>query len=161
MVEFYNGIPRSLEESDMLWTTAALLIALAPLAAEADAEPKTTPAAELKALEGTWEVVTYEVKGKPAAGESRVATIVISAGKIDLHETGEPDHPIKVDPTKSPKAIDVYIVGAMKAKAHVKGIYELKEGELKLCLPLSMEADRPAKFSSQNYHRLYVMRRKQ
>jgi len=155
-----NRIPRSLEESHMLRMTAVLLIALASTAIGADPEPKTTPAADLKALEGTWKVVTHEVNGKKAPDASRIKKVVISAGKIDLYEKGQPDYPIKVDPTKDPKAIDVYIIGAMKAKAHVKGIYELKKGELRLCLPLSMEADRPAKFSSKDFHRLYVMRRK-
>jgi uncharacterized protein (TIGR03067 family) len=140
--------------------TAVLLIALAPLAIGADPEPKATPAADLKALEGAREVVTHEVNGKKAPDESRVKKVVISAGRIDLYEKGEPDYPIQVDPAKGPKAIDVYLIGAMKAKAHLKGTYELKKGELRLCLPMSMLADRPAKFSSKDFHRLYVLRRK-
>jgi uncharacterized protein (TIGR03067 family) len=140
------------------FTAALLLIASSLLASGDDPEPKTT-AADLKALEGTWEVVTYEMNGKEAPETSRVKKIVISAGKIDLYERGKPDFPIKVDPAKTPKAIDVYIIGAMKFKAHVKGIYELKKDELRICLPLSMEADRPAKFSSEEFRRLYVLRR--
>ena len=85
--------------------------------------------------------------------------MVISAGRIDLSERGKPDMPIQIDPTKTPKAIDVYIPGAMKFKAHLKGIYELKKDELRICLPLSMEAGRPAKFSSKDFRRLYVLRR--
>ena len=143
----------------------AALVALAALAAGGFApvpppKPRKDARIDPKALEGTWEVVTHEVNGKKAPDGSRIKKVAISAGKIDLYEKGTPDYPIKVDPTKTPKAIDVYIIGAMKFKAHVKGIYELKKGELRLCLPLSMEADRPAKFSSKDFHRLYVMRRK-
>src|SRR5262245_34288703 len=125
----------------MLRKTAVLLIVLPLIAVGADPEPKATPAADLKALEGTWEDVAHEMNGKTAPDASRLKKVVISAGKIDLSEKGEPDFPIKVDPTKTPKAIDVYIIGAMKFKAHVKGIYELKKDELRLCLPYSMEAD--------------------
>ena len=97
----------------MLRMTAVLMIALAPLAIGADPEPKTTPAADLKALEGTWEVVSHEMNGESAPDTSRIKKVVIKAGKIDLYERGEPDHPIKVEPTKDPNAIDVYIPGAM------------------------------------------------
>src|SRR5262249_14444817 len=104
-------------------------------------------------------VVTHEVNGKKAPDDIRIKKVVISAGKIDLYEKGKPDYPIKVDPTKTPKAIDVYIPGAMKFKAHVKGIYELKKDQLRICLPLSTEAGRPAKFSSKDFRCLYVLRR--
>src|SRR5262245_49169096 len=142
----------------MLRMTAVLLIALAPMTVGADLEP-TGRGAHLKGVEGTGEVVTHEVNGQNASDDRRIRKVVISARKIELYEKGKPDYPIKVDPTKDTKAIDVYISGAMKFKAHVKGIYELKKDELRICLPLSMEAGRPATFSSKDFHRLYVLRR--
>jgi len=155
-------MPHTLEESPMLGFTAALLmIASSSVAAGADPPAKPDPAADLKALEGTWEVVSHEVNGKKAsdAGHASPRKIVISAGKMGLDEKGEADRPIKIDPTRSPKAIDVYIPGAMKLRAHVKGIYALKGDELRICLPLSGEAERPTRFSSEDFHSLYVLRR--
>lgn len=144
------------------FTAALLMIASAPITHGAAPVPKPDPAMDLKALEGTWEVVTYEVKGKKAsdAGYASLKEIIISAGKTDLLEREKTDLPIKIDPSKTPKAIDVYLIDAMKAQAHVKGIYALDGDSLKICIPLSMEAERPTKFSSEDFHRLYVLRRK-
>ena len=143
------------------FTAALLMIASSPLATGADPTAKPDPAHELKALEGTWEVVSHEVNGKKAsdAGYASLRKIVISAGKIELFAEGKADHPIKIDPTKSPKAINVYYPDAMKFGAHGKGIYELEKDKLTICLPLSFEAERPTRFSSKDGHELYVMRR--
>src|SRR5262245_54118993 len=134
----------------MRWMIASMLIAFAPLAIGADPKAKPDPADDLKALEGTWEVVSHEFNGKQAtdAGYASPKKIVISAGKMNLDEKEEADYPIKIDPTKSPKAIDVYIPLAMKFRAHNKGIYSLEKDELKICLSHSDEAGRPTKFSS-------------
>lgn len=145
------------------FTAALLLIASASTAHTAAPVPKPPdPAADLKALEGTWKVVTYEVNGKEAsdAGDAGPEEVVISAGKTNLLKREEIDLPIKVDPSKTPKAIDVYLIDAMKFRAHVKGIYDLDGDNLKICLPLSTEAERPTKFGSKDFHRLYVLRRK-
>ena len=141
--------------------TAVLLIAIPPVVVGADPEPKTTPAADLKALKGTWEVVTHEINGKTAldAGYASPKKIVISAGKMDLYESGQAEYPIKIDPTKTPKAIDVYTPKAMKFNAHTKGIYALDKDELRICLPLSGEVERPAKCNSKDFRHLYVLRR--
>src|SRR5262245_2632973 len=136
---------------------ALAFVTFAPILAQAD------PAArDLKALEGIWEAVTHKINGKKAseAGYYSPKTIVISSGKIDLHETGKADKPITVDPAGKPKAIDVYIPGAMKFKAHLKGIYSVDGDDLKLCLPLSTEANRPARFTSENSLHLFILRRK-
>jgi uncharacterized protein (TIGR03067 family) len=142
---------------------ASLSLATRTAAEPAARAPKDDPVArELKALEGTWVVVTHEVNGKKAsdAGYSSPRTILISAGKIDLYDRGKADLPIKIDPGKTPKAIDVYYPMAMKLNAHNKGIYVLKKDELKICLPLSGEAERPTKFGSEGFRSLYVLRRK-
>ena len=120
-------------------------------------------ARDLKALAGTWEVVKHEVNGKKASDADYYSPrkVVISAGKMDLFERGKADLPLKIDPTKKPKAIDVYFPGAMKAKYHKKGIYVLGKDQLTICLPLSAEAERPTKFSSKGFHSLYILRRKQ
>jgi uncharacterized protein (TIGR03067 family) len=116
---------------------------------------------ELKALSGTWEVVTQELKlkGKMSEDFARVNTLTIANGKIDRYEGGTEAGRIVVDPTKTPKTIDVHIPGAMKANAHTKGIYALNKDKLELCLPLSMESARPTAFDADDCMR-YVLRRK-
>jgi uncharacterized protein (TIGR03067 family) len=149
---------------------ALVLLGVASLgvAAWSAAEPKGTDskddrvAQDLKALEGTWEVASHEVNGKQATDADYYSPkrIVIAAGKLDLFERGEADLPIKIDPTKTPKALDVYFPGAMMLNAHEQGIYQLDKDELKICLPLSLVGERPTKFSSEGYRSLYVLRRK-
>jgi uncharacterized protein (TIGR03067 family) len=135
--------------------------ALAPARARPGKAKDNPVARDLKALEGTWEVVTDEVNGKKAseAGYASPRRIVIAAGKMDLFERGEADLPIKIDPAKTPKALDVYYPKAMKLNAHDQGIYALDKDTLKICLPLSGEAKRPTTFSSEGFRRLFILRR--
>jgi uncharacterized protein (TIGR03067 family) len=116
---------------------------------------------ELTALSGSWEVVTQELKlnGKPSKDFARVKALTIAKGKLDRYEGGTEPGRIVIDPTRTPKTIDVYIPGAMRANAHTKGIYALNKGKLELCLPLSMESDRPTAFDADGCMR-YVLRRK-
>jgi uncharacterized protein (TIGR03067 family) len=115
----------------------------------------------LKDLEGTWEVVAHEINGKNAsdAGYYSPRKLVISAGKPDLFERGKADLPLKIDPTRTPKAIDVDFPGSMMLNAHERGIYALEKDELKICLPLSPVSERPTKFGSEDFRSLYVLRR--
>ena len=116
---------------------------------------------ELTALSGSWEVVTQELKlnGKMSNDFARVKTLTIANGKIDLYEGGTEPGRIVIDPTRTPKTIDVHLPGAMKLNAHVKGIYALNKDKLELSLPLSMELDRPTAFDADGCMR-YVLRRK-
>ena len=47
----------------------------------------------------------------------------------------------------------------MKFNEHTKGIYALDKDELRICLPLSGEVERPAKCNSKDFRHLYVLRR--
>jgi uncharacterized protein (TIGR03067 family) len=130
-----------------------LLVVAAPI------KPEEDPAArDLKAMEGTWVVVSHEVNGKKATGEGFASwkELVIKDGKLHMYD--EPS-PIKIDPTKSPKEINVYFPGAMMLNAHSKGIYELEKDELRISLPLSVVTERPKKLTSDKAS-LFVLRRK-
>ena len=131
-----------------------LLVVAAPIKPEED-----LAARDLKAMEGTWVVVSHEVNGKKAtdAGYATWKGIVIKGDRIHFYDKPSP---IIVNPKKKPKEINVFIPEGMSADAHLKGIYALEKDELRLCIPLSTEADRPTKFSSDNYCSLLILRRK-
>ena len=63
---------------------------------------------------------------------------------------GEETYAFKLDGTKKPGEVDfVPDQGDNKGKT-LKGIYSLKDGELKLCLSLSPEGKRPKEFASKD-----------
>jgi uncharacterized protein (TIGR03067 family) len=134
-----------------------LLVIAAPIT---ETKPKEDPAVkELEAMEGTWIVVSYTVNDKKASdsGYASPKELVIKDGKLHLYE-GQPS-PLKIDPTKKPKEIDVYYPGAMKVKSHSKGIYELDKDELRLSIPFNDDAARPKKLTSEWAH-LFILQRK-
>jgi uncharacterized protein (TIGR03067 family) len=114
------------------------------------------------ALAGTWQVIEYEVKlnGRSDPAAARVEQIVIDGEKITLVGTAKQSLTFEIDPASTPKRIEVYYLEEMKLKAHVKGIYALDRDTLQLCLPLSLEADRPQAFAADNCTH-YVLKRKQ
>ena len=133
-----------------------LLVVAAPLT---DSKPKEDVAVkELKAMEGTWIVVSHTVNGKKAsdAGYYSPRELVIKDRKLHLYD--EPS-PLKIDPTKTPKEINVYHPGAMMLNAHSKGIYELEKDELRISLPLSVVTERPRKLTSDKAE-LFMLQRK-
>jgi uncharacterized protein (TIGR03067 family) len=92
---------------------------------------------ELKKLEGTWTIVSWEVQGRKLAGEElkAVQSLQIAIkGNLWTHS-----HPqwmykvtIQIDPTKDPKTIDLTFPLPMGKKVLTRGIYQLShttEGE--------------------------------
>jgi uncharacterized protein (TIGR03067 family) len=124
------------------------------------AQPKKDPVAQdLKALEGTWLVISHEINGQKASDTDfrTFEKIVVSGGK--MHFADDIVLPFTIDPTKSPKAIDLDLPGVMMAGAHLKGIYSLEKDELKLCHSQSPVGKRPKQFSSDKLE-LFVLKRK-
>lgn len=116
-------------KTSCLVATACLLIATSPAHADAVQD-------ELKKLDGTWRVVAIEVDGKPIPAEvirARNETFTFKDGVL-IQRTDKPEEnriPIKVDPGKSPKTIDLGS-GEDKALSNV-AIYELKDDQLVIC----------------------------
>jgi len=62
---------------------------------------------------------------------------------------GDQTYTFKVDASKKPHEIDLIPEeGENKGKAS-KGIYMVKDGELKVCIPISPDVDRPKEFASK------------
>jgi uncharacterized protein (TIGR03067 family) len=104
---------------------------------------------------GEWKVVGLEEGGRKATADD-------VKGMKWTFEGAEvvPDNPgqeatdrfrVKLDPTKSPKQIDLHVVeGGLKGKT-IQGIYKLEDGRPTICLrdEKAPEKGRPKEFSAE------------
>jgi uncharacterized protein (TIGR03067 family) len=146
------------------------------VSSSAGGEPKQdTSESELKRLQGTWKVTRVvkngqEMPAKDLTKESRVARVkdsileFVSNGRtedrfkltldtkadprhIDLVEVDEKGNVRKIKKVKASTKGPPEVIGESDAKP-VKGIYELRDDKLKLCLP-DEEDERPKSFDSK------------
>jgi uncharacterized protein (TIGR03067 family) len=106
---------------------------------------------ELKALQGTWKIVSISIHGQELAEDSFKSWRRIVDG---THITWKNDDgtfmetSIKVDPTKTPKQIDsTALTGDIKDKTML-AIYELKGDEFRMCFA-DPDMPRPTEFASR------------
>jgi uncharacterized protein (TIGR03067 family) len=114
-----------------------LLLFLAPLAVwadDTDPEPVTSAEAELKKLQGNWDVVKVVRDGTDATKETKGLSCVIKKDQLTVHvgggaASGRPEQKLAVtlDPKNKPAHIDLVV---SNSKEVVKGIYKLEKGEL-------------------------------
>jgi len=129
----------------------ALFTAIVALGAADDAKDEAIKK-DRKQIEGTWRVVSLEVRGEKFKEEDAKALTVVNGadGSWSLRDQGEERSKgtSTFDPTKNPKTIDfTTTIGDDKGKLCF-GIYELGEKTRKLCIaPAGME--RPTEFSSK------------
>jgi uncharacterized protein (TIGR03067 family) len=112
----------------------------------------------VKGLDGTWEVVSATRDGK--ANENAKGDKVVFAGNnVTVQgQDGEHKGTVQVDPKK--KTMDFTPTEGEQKGQTFKGIYELKKGELKVCLA-EPGKDRPKEFTSEegSGRMLVVMKR--
>jgi uncharacterized protein (TIGR03067 family) len=126
---------------------AVLLLPLAGLLPAADGGPKD----ELAKLKGTWQAVSAEVDGRKANPVELEKTFLVIEG--DRYTLQVPDAvrkgTFKIDPSKTPKQVDVTAAdGPAKGKT-MRGIYELKGATLRYCLA-EPGKDRPTEFTGKS-----------
>ena len=92
---------------------------------------------DLDKLQGVWQLVSLVEKGKeiPAA-ETDVLEVTIAKDKFSMSEKGKVavEYTIKLDPTKTPKAIDFTHEGGENKGKTEPGIYTFEKGQLRLIL---------------------------
>ncbi len=125
-----------------------LLCFVAPGSPAADSDPakKATDA-----LDGTWEVESLEYNGDDHTNRVKFK-FVVKAGimTVEGDEKVVKDYPkirIKLDPSTSPKCVDLTILGGGQKDTVMEGIYEHKGDELRLCIKV-LGNDRPTEFKS-------------
>lgn len=96
------------------------------------------PEEALKTLEGTWKVQSFEMGGmQMPAAKAGMDSVVIKGDKLTIMSGGKgvKTFGITVDPSKTPAAMD-WINQEIKEAAPLPCIYAVKDGELRLCVPL-------------------------
>jgi uncharacterized protein (TIGR03067 family) len=111
-----------------------------------------------KLMKGTWTVKMYEVDGNKLTEDDTKNMRLILDG--DNYTLKNEDTPIskgttKIDPNKKPKTIDITPTEGDNQGQVMKGIYEIKEGEQKVCWG-PPDKDRPTKFSSEGGYNLVI-----
>ncbi len=106
--------------------------------------------ADMKLLEGVWQMQSFENNGNrlpPEQAKTIKLTIKGDRYMVDLGER-KFEATVKIDPTKKPKTIDVTMEqDGQKAVTH--GIYEVTKDTFKICRTMEAGADRPKEFATK------------
>jgi uncharacterized protein (TIGR03067 family) len=114
------------------------------------ADDKANVEKELKKFQGTWTFESVEAGGKKSPADELKGLTLIFEG--DKHTVKKGDEVIqvgrqKLDPSKSPKTIDVTMIEGPSKGAVMLGIYEISDDTLKVCFD-SEGKKRPTEFKS-------------
>jgi len=105
---------------------------------------------DLKALQGTWDLIYFERDGKEV--KLQKDTKAINTGDKFVVKRGDEviaSGTMKLDPSKKPKASETtYTEGADKGKTF-KGIYQIEGDTVKFCRAGSPDDDRPTEFKTK------------
>lgn len=126
------------------------LVLAASGGAGARADDKAEVEKELKKFQGTWTFESVEAGGKvvPAA-EFKGMTVTFAGDKYTVRKGDEVIQAAtqKLDPSRSPKALDVTVAEGPNQGAVMLGIYEISGDTLKVCFDPEGKK-RPAQFKS-------------
>lgn len=131
----------------MYW--ASLLVLLFPFGAPASVSTDDLLKQELQQFQGSWKAVAiHNADGRQSTKEEIDSTrLSVVGNKFTL--TGEKfsvTGTFAVDPTKSPKTIDVLLTSKEGRETKVLGIYEIRGDIRKSCFTLG-ESERPRQFT--------------
>jgi uncharacterized protein (TIGR03067 family) len=106
---------------------------------------------DLEQFQGTWQAIAMHSDGQTASKEELQLThLVVEGNRFTLTgRTFTVSGTFSIDPTKTPKGIDVVLESPNQERgeaAKLLGIYELKGDKRNSCFALT-ETERPTKFS--------------
>ncbi len=116
----------------------------AALHAQADADKNS------KELQGEWRAVELQTSGNPAPKEVvEKARLEVKGDEMTWNSGGTSvrKSKIRLDPSKSPKEIDITALDGPGKGTTYPGIYSLEKGRLRLCY--SHTKDRPKEFKTE------------
>jgi uncharacterized protein (TIGR03067 family) len=138
----------------MKWLLACVL--LVPAAAAADEK------AELKKLQGTWKATSVKYAGTAFPVEGDQALYMVIKGDVATVKGSEDVKKeyakvkLKLDPSTTPKVVDVIVTsGTMKDKV-MEGIYKLEGDKFTICVNVTGK-DRPGKFESPESENIAIV----
>jgi uncharacterized protein (TIGR03067 family) len=126
--------------------------------------PADARADDATALQGEWRIVAGEREGKKGSEKS----VLDAAGKLVVEGemftlSGKNERPakykIRLDPSKTPKAINLTIQEGKHAGTTVAGIYALDGDRLRMCVPFAGQdpTARPKDFATTDGDGLMLM----
>ncbi len=111
---------------------------------------KDDSTAEMAKLEGNWKLIRSESNGNLHPVGARKAGLFIEDGKIfwttDGKERGGQKGELTIDPSTSPKSIEVEVTRGGNIGKKLLGIYEIKGNKLTICWSEPDGEKRPRKF---------------
>ena len=131
-------------------TLLCTLVLTASGGTAARADDKADVEKELKKLQGTWTFESVEVGGKEApAADFKGMTVTFEGGKFTVKNGDEVIQvgTVKLDPSKSPKTVDLTVADGVNKGAVMLGIYEISGDTLKVCFDPEGKK-RPTEFKS-------------
>jgi uncharacterized protein (TIGR03067 family) len=111
-------------------------------------DPTPEAKKELEKLQGEWKVVSMEIKGKKSEGEAlKGLQPLVVKGSEWFAPLGGVKSTFKIDPTKSPKELDLQ--RELKGKeVTFRGIYKIEGDTLTFCRALAPTGERPTEFKA-------------
>ena len=104
---------------------------------------------DLRKLQGDWAVVEGEQRGTPiAADDLKSMRFHVSGDQYEFKQAGQTEKgTLSVDPSHTPKGLDIHIVEGDQAGKLQLGIYQFDGGRLKICVSPPGE-ERPKEFKT-------------
>jgi uncharacterized protein (TIGR03067 family) len=110
---------------------------------------------ELGRLEGMWQVTGHKTEGKPTSEEHwRMVQFVFKGDQLtflgdDVLSKKVARITLVVDPSTSPRVIDLKIVEGEFKGTTLEGVYEIKGDVLRICFRNEAARNRPTDFSTK------------
>jgi uncharacterized protein (TIGR03067 family) len=112
-------------------------------------------------LQGLWQLVDGEVRGLEYSKKDMDKVRVLFKDNTFIYIPDEEIYTFKLDPTKTPKTIDLVLTHGPAKGKKFPSIYAFKEDKLWLCFPLARKYDaeikRPAGFEANQSDRSIFM----
>jgi uncharacterized protein (TIGR03067 family) len=116
-------------------------------------------AEDARKLQGTWQVLAAEDDGEVVAEEDlKQLRVVFTDDNVQVKEgaKAQKKFTFKLDPKKSPKAIDFTYTDGPKKGMTDRGIYLLEGDYLKLCIR-TKDGERPTVFASKEGSQVFLI----
>lgn len=105
------------------------------------------PPASLKPFQGRWQAIAVESDGmRDGAKAAKSVRASVNGDQLSLRFTGTVTRRarMRLDPSKSPKTIELTLLEGEETGATVRGIYAFEKGEWKICVPNFDAAGKPS-----------------
>jgi RNA polymerase sigma factor (sigma-70 family) len=119
-----------------------------PIATAKETKPDEGPD-DAKSLQGEWQIVDVEKNGKGIAEDPTGSGIIFRGDEITINWGNEVKSKYKLDTGTSPRELHIIFLDRKSNAQHLRAIYSLEKGELKVCMPLGPKSARPTEFKTK------------